>query len=140
MSRIINTSTSSEEGTHWVAIYAPNNTHVVYLDSYGEAPDAMILREGDTTPFREMLAKVAPNVIYQNVGLQDSRTFVCGYYCIYFLYMMHRQLGHSNLVGEGAIKQALREARRHLFSDLQLATRRDKAVVAWVTANFGKPV
>ena len=76
LNRIVNYSISKEEATHWVAIFSPNHTHVVYLDSYGMVPDAMVLRKDDNARLREALSRIAPNVIYQNVQLQSENTSV----------------------------------------------------------------
>ena len=137
LNRIVNYSISKEEGTHWVAIFSPNHTHVVYLDSYGMVPDAMVLRKDDNARLREVLAKIAPNVIYQNVQLQSENTYVCGYYCIYFLYWMNRMLNaHSS---PGQIHGALKTSREHLFAGKRSPLVRDLAVVKWVNTNYGKP-
>ncbi len=68
---IANTDTSSEKGTHWVAMYRDKSLGE-YFDSYGVVPFA-----------NKFLGK---NFLHNKTVLQSPYSDVCGHYCLYFLY------------------------------------------------------
>lgn len=72
-----------QPGTHWVAIYAPNNFHVYYFDSTG----------GDGVEnINDYLKQKFPISTKQHQVLQHPRTEVCGHYAIYYIYMCARKI------------------------------------------------
>lgn len=80
---IVNTDEYGQKGSHWVAIFSPQNTNTIfYFDSYGLNPSydfhimALIKSFGKKRLF------------HSNVALQSLDSSVCGLYCIYFLYIM----------------------------------------------------
>jgi hypothetical protein len=80
-SMVINESPAKEMGSHWVAIYAPNNDTVYYFDSYADEPNNFL---------KNYLSRYKK--IYKNKkSLQDQLSIVCGQYCIYVLYMLSKK-------------------------------------------------
>jgi len=68
---IANTDKSNQKGTHWIAMYKDINI-CEFFDSYGRPP------------FKNKY--LGKNYIYNNKILQSFNTYVCGEYCLYFLY------------------------------------------------------
>jgi hypothetical protein len=80
---VINTDDSHLPGTHWVAVYFPQEGCVEYFDSYGLPP-----LDDDIIDF---MRRNAQTTRFNNVKLQGIDYMVCGQYCVYFLH--HRSLG-----------------------------------------------
>ena len=78
---VVNTHPAHKPGEHWVAIYVENNIGE-YFDSYGLPPPLDL---------EQVLDQVCHNFTFNPHQLQDYLSFVCGEYCIYYLY--HRQCG-----------------------------------------------
>ncbi len=76
---IINTDTSNEPGTHWLAIYFDTRLgQTEFFDSYGNSPTYYNLNSTHFTSARTLA--------YNRHQLQSDTSFVCGQYCVYFLY------------------------------------------------------
>ena len=75
---VINTDSSTEEGTHWVAIFAPNIRQIFYFDSLGKVPNYNILKYLSTSI----------NVTRNVKRFQSIFSNLCGQYCICFIYFM----------------------------------------------------
>jgi len=82
---VINTDDSHLPGTHWVAVYFPQEGCVEYFDSYGLPP-----LDDDIIDF---MRRNAQTTRFNNVKLQGIDSMVCGQYCVYYLH--HRSLGYS---------------------------------------------
>src|SRR4051794_26907604 len=72
---VINTDDSTQSGTHWVCVYAPNQNTIEYFDSYAMDPNPNI------SQYLEKFAKIVKNT----TSLQGILSGVCGQYCIYFV-------------------------------------------------------
>lgn len=70
-------------GTHWVAVYIEKN-RAAYFDSFGFPPPVQI---------HHLLQKFRPYVFTEK-HIQNIRSGVCGWFCIYFLWFMvnHKQI------------------------------------------------
>lgn len=98
-SMIVNTDPSSLPGTHWIAIYFDNHGDVKYFDSYGRKPflkqfDVFLklnARKKDTNPLR----------------LQSDDSYVCGMYCIYFLYLCVRHRSMKQILNKFTSKNVV---------------------------------
>ena len=64
---IINLDDKIGFGTHWVCYY--NN---YYFDPFGMPPATEVV-------------KYISNIQYNNIHYQDTKSVLCGYYCLYFL-------------------------------------------------------
>ena len=80
---IANTDTSKEKGTHWIAMYKENGI-CEFFDSYGRPP------------FKNKY--LGKNYIHNNKILQNFNTYVCGEYCLYFLYYRCRGNTYKEIV------------------------------------------
>ena len=80
---VVNTHPSNKPGEHWVAFYV-DRREGEYFDSYGFPPPP---------DFEILLDKYSVTQSYNRHQLQDYFSFVCGQFCIYYLY--HRYHGES---------------------------------------------
>ena len=80
---VVNTHPSTRPGEHWVAFYVEDNV-CEYFDSYGLPPPL---------DFEHYMKQRGLTYVFNNCLLQDYFSFVCGQYCIYYLY--HRNKGES---------------------------------------------
>ena len=80
---VVNTHPSHKPGEHWVAFYV-DRMEGEYFDSYGLPPPP---------DFERLLDKYSVSQHYNTHQLQDYFSFVCGQYCIYYLY--HRYHGEG---------------------------------------------
>ena len=80
---IVNSDPSTQDGTHWSAIYLQQNGTGEYFDSYGQPPNQVVLK---------YLQKQAPNMLSYNARmLQNWWSTVCGAYCVQYLEARHQQ-------------------------------------------------
>lgn len=75
---VINLSTASESGTHWVAVYINARKHGLYFDSYGFEPKSLTIQQ--------FLNKNCVSWSYNRKQLQQIHSRVCGLYAATFLY------------------------------------------------------
>ena len=81
-SLVVNTSSSSEPGDHWLALVYKKPVYY-FLDSYG--------RQLNDETFSQEFAKAIKNyvgqirLVYQKNLLQQLMSNVCGDYCVYFI-------------------------------------------------------
>ena len=70
-------------GTHWTALYIENQK-AFYMDSFGKPPPSDI----------QLFLKRFIPYRFNKKQIQNIRSGVCGYYCLYFLWFMttHRKL------------------------------------------------
>ena len=71
---IINLDSFTGPGTHWVC-YVKNNTGNQYFDSFGlQSPKEVI--------------NYLPGLKFNNIQYQSKDSFLCGYYCLFFIKML----------------------------------------------------
>ena len=78
---VVNTDPAKRPGEHWVAFYVENGEGE-YFDSYGLPPPRDL---------EIVLDRCCFHYAYNKYQLQDLWTFVCGQFCVYYLY--HRNQG-----------------------------------------------
>ena len=64
-------------GSHWTCFVVRDNKSY-YFDSFGGAPDKFLLKQ------------LPKPIIYHNYKIQDINSFLCGSYCLYFVYLIER--------------------------------------------------
>lgn len=74
---VVNLDKSTQEGTHWIAIFIENPNVAYFFDSYGSPPQGMI------KTFLKKFGKLKIN----NFKFQSQLSNVCGHYCITFLFL-----------------------------------------------------
>ena len=77
---VVNTDTSKDGGSHWVAIFATHD-RFEYFDSYGGEPLPELKQWGKGRKWA-----------YNPIPLQSPFSAVCGQYCIYYLVFRARGL------------------------------------------------
>lgn len=80
---ISNTMSSEDPGEHWVAFYFPKNGPNEFMDSMGNTPDY----------YDVGFEKVLGTYLMTTDRIQNSKSDMCGLYCIY--YVMRRHAGFS---------------------------------------------
>ena len=70
---ILNTDPKDKPGTHWLALYAFSARSIELLDSFGFSPSMYSL---DFLDF-----------FHSSYSFQSPNTFVCGHYCIIYIYL-----------------------------------------------------
>ena len=82
VSLIINTDKAAGQGKHWTCIYTdPKQDYVYYFDSYGGKPNKETLKYLKTSN---------KQIVYSSNPIQAYNTFLCGYFCAFFIIMMYR--------------------------------------------------
>jgi hypothetical protein len=76
----ISASGSSNEGTHWTALYIKTNGHPIYFDSFGFGPPADV----------QLFLKRLPPTRYSKKQIQNMASGYCGLYSLFFLWFMHK--------------------------------------------------
>jgi hypothetical protein len=110
---IANMDSSSQPGSHWVAVYITKTGKAEYYDTYGRSP----------LPIFQNYLKTNFEVFKINkIQTQSFGTSVCGQHCIYFLY--HRCLGRK-------------------METIMLSLRKDTvdndiSICDWVNSNFNE--
>ena len=87
VSFIVNTDSSREEGSHWVAFYLQNEDCGEFFDSYGNSPTSL------AEEFEDFLKNNVKNYSYNDKRLQGDFSTVCGQFCLFYLY--HRCRGYD---------------------------------------------
>jgi hypothetical protein len=77
---VINLDDFTGSGTHWVAIYV-SGKNGFYFDSFSITPPRNVINF-----FKRYKIKWD----YNKQQIQDLPSTACGYYCLYFLYYMHK--------------------------------------------------
>ena len=62
-------------GTHWTCFVVKDN-NFYFCDSFGGQPDKFLLNQ------------LNKPIIYHNYKIQDMTSNFCGYYCLYFFYLV----------------------------------------------------
>ena len=97
---IVNTDPSYMPGTHWIAIYIDARGNGHYFDSFG--------RDVFCDQFVKFLKMNVKRVYMNKSRLQSSDTFVCGIYCIYFLYHRVRGINQSEILKKFSMRNFIR--------------------------------
>lgn len=87
---IVNTDPHHLPGRHWVAFFI-NNDHLEAFDSYGHSPGLYSI---NLMQFMQRFRRVTINT----KELQDSKTNVCGQFCLYYLMCRCRGYSMSDIV------------------------------------------
>lgn len=98
-SMIINTDPSTLPGTHWIAVYFDLYGDAYYFDSFGRRPFS--------EQCNRFLKMNAQNVRINTLRLQSSDSYVCGMYCIYFLYFCVRHKSFRQILNRFTMKNYL---------------------------------
>ena len=85
---IYNLEPSYMSGSHWVATYVKDNV-INYFDSFGMPPFQEIL---DHAKERNI------TLLHQDQQIQNLYTTTCGYFCLYFLNEMHKNVDYFDLL------------------------------------------
>ena len=91
---ILNTDPISKQGQHWVALYAPDHSdRIEIMDSYG----SQWLKKGYVA--NDYMSELLKHVdIVEMPPLQSNTSYVCGYYCLAYLYVRTKKRGFSYFV------------------------------------------
>jgi len=80
---IVNTDPATEPGEHWIAIYFDARGNMEYFDSFGRQP---------TADFVAFMKENGNKIRVHSQRLQSDDTYVCGMYCVYFLFYRVRNV------------------------------------------------
>ena len=75
-------------GSHWIATYVKDNV-INYFDSFG------------LPPFQELVNHAVRKnltLLHQNQQIQNLYTTTCGFFCLYFLNEMHKNVDYFDLL------------------------------------------
>ena len=81
-SLVVNTSSSSEPGDHWLALVYRKPVYY-FLDSYGRDLNDVTFSQDFVKTIKNYVGQM--KMIYQKKLLQQLMSNVCGDYCIYFI-------------------------------------------------------
>lgn len=87
---VANTDPANKSGQHWVLFYFRPDGHCLYFDSFGLAP----IRPS----FIQFMESNAESWTYNMRRLQDPRSTVCGFYCIFFGVHLCRGMNMEKIV------------------------------------------
>jgi hypothetical protein len=79
---VMNTDPGDQEGEHWLAVYKPTDGPPELFDSF-----ALPLTRYKSVP---ALADAPPGLRITPRALQSPFSYVCGHYCVYYLYYRTR--------------------------------------------------
>ena len=89
---VVNTDPIELPGTHWIAIYFNEQMKGEFFDSYGKHPIHY------NKYFLDFMNRNGVEWEHNKIQLQSAFSFVCGQYCIYFLYHRCRKRLMSSIV------------------------------------------
>lgn len=89
---IVNTDPQTEKGSHWVAMYFPNELKAEFLDSYGNSPEFY------QDSFKTFLDSHSRKWTYNHRCLQSLMSSMCGQFCVYFITNRNRGKSLSKIV------------------------------------------
>ena len=75
-------------GSHWIATYVKDNV-INYFDSFGMVPFQEILNHAKARNL---------TLLHQNQQIQNLYSTTCGYFCLYFLNEMHKNVDYFDLL------------------------------------------
>lgn len=94
---VINTDKSNEKGEHWLAVYYDQNGYCTFFDSFGINPSFYNLEK-----FLDLTSK---GWTWNKDQLQSFNNFTCGYYCIYFILLMSRNIPIEQIIVDFNLKK-----------------------------------
>jgi len=87
-SLVVNLENTDTKGTHWIGYYNnPSSNSIFYMDSFGEVCNAKIYN---------MIIRKGTNLYFNKKQFQDMDSEVCGWFVIYFLYIMNKSKNKLN--------------------------------------------
>ena len=89
---IVNADTSSQPGSHWLAMYFSSESSGEFYDSYGNNVDYY---SKDIVRFTE---KHARNVLFNSQQVQSNYSTVCGQHCLFYLIHRSRHVPMQEIV------------------------------------------
>lgn len=87
-STIFNADDKQRGGTHWTCCYMGRDL-IVYYDPFGVRPDDRVA---------SLLKKKGKKVMWISTQSQELKASSCGYWCLFFLYMMHNRYAVSHFL------------------------------------------
>lgn len=85
---IINIQNENDgDGTHWTFFYIGRH-YSLYGDSFGIAPP------------EEVIKYCKKPILYNETTLQDIQSPNCGWFCIYFIYMLSKKKEFNDIINE----------------------------------------
>ena len=87
---ICNTDESYNKGKHWVVLFfTKNNKEIEYFDSLGNKP---------AERFINFMRQDNHYIIYNTKKLQSSLSDSCGYFCLYLIFFMCRDIDYKSII------------------------------------------
>lgn len=89
---VLNIDPIDEPGQHWVALYAQENSaRIELMDSFGSS------HVNSTYPHHAQLSKLLKYIdVVRMPPLQSKNSYVCGHYCLAYLYTRTQKRSYSN--------------------------------------------
>jgi len=89
---IVNLESSGDRGSHWVC-YSNSSTldYVLYFDSYGLPPPEEIVKYLSTSDKK---------IMYNTSEIQNLKSQMCGYYCVYVIKELNKGNDFYDIVYE----------------------------------------
>jgi hypothetical protein len=113
---VINLEDSTEGGSHWTAIVI-NETYVSYFDSFAVRPPDDV---------KEFIGRYVKNqdmeTIYNLQQIQEHRSVLCGYYCVYFCYF------HTILYSDSTDNKKLMSKHNKIYLDIYNLKMNDRII------------
>ena len=81
----VNIDDGSMNATHWKC-FKVKDQKPYYFDSFGARPDKFLLNQ------------LPKPIIYHNDKIQDRYSKLCGFYCLYFFYLIERLKYYDNIL------------------------------------------
>jgi hypothetical protein len=82
---VINVSTSTSDMGHWVMFYS-NGQRIIFLDSFGFSPNVYA---GNISEYFNSFEYCTVAI---NKAIQNNHSYVCGAYCIYYIYYLCKNI------------------------------------------------
>jgi hypothetical protein len=89
-SMVVNTDTSKQPGTHWLAIYYDKNGNCNFFDSMALSPEFYNLKD--------TLIKPAQSIKFSTFPIQSFYSDFCGLYCVLFILFKSRNYTLENFL------------------------------------------
>ena len=87
---ILNTEKSTENGSHWIALYLPSRGPIEYFDSFGVKPI--------NNEIYEFINLNGKHYIYNGKQIQHNTSKTCGKYCVIFILFRNKGLTYNKFL------------------------------------------
>lgn len=87
---VVNTHSSKQPGEHWLAIHYDESGKCTFFDSFGLSPLYYKLDD--------FIKKTSTSWEHNEQQIQSISSNKCGYYCIYFILLMSRNLSLNEIL------------------------------------------